>query len=177
MACVSAARPVRDALARGDMKAAAALLSRPYAISGHVVHGRKLGRQLESGLGAGNKTASGPRTCASRTTNRLPRASLPWVTAWARTLIRALPTSAFGPPSNDAGRVLLEVHCLGGPLGPEGATVKSFAWNCCTNSVMKLATTGWMPDPAAIAADTAAGQFAFWPRTPPNVARPRATRI
>ncbi len=37
---------VRDALAAGDMARAAALLGRPYSISGHVLHGRKLGREL-----------------------------------------------------------------------------------------------------------------------------------
>ena len=37
---------VREALGLGDMDAAAALLGRPYSISGHVVHGRKLGRTL-----------------------------------------------------------------------------------------------------------------------------------
>ena len=35
---------VREALGRGDMDGAARLLGRPYSISGHVVHGRKLGR-------------------------------------------------------------------------------------------------------------------------------------
>jgi riboflavin kinase/FMN adenylyltransferase len=37
---------VRDALTHGRMDAAARLLGRPYSISGHVVHGRKLGRDL-----------------------------------------------------------------------------------------------------------------------------------
>nr|WP_297523941.1 bifunctional riboflavin kinase/FAD synthetase [uncultured Roseateles sp.] len=37
---------VREALAAGDMAGAARLLGRPYAISGHVIHGQKLGRQL-----------------------------------------------------------------------------------------------------------------------------------
>lgn len=37
---------VRDALARGDLRHAAALLGRNYAITGHVAHGRKLGRNL-----------------------------------------------------------------------------------------------------------------------------------
>ena len=37
---------VRDALKRGDMETAERLLGRPYAISGHVMHGAKLGRQL-----------------------------------------------------------------------------------------------------------------------------------
>ena len=35
---------VREALTAGRMDDAAALLGRPYAISGHVVHGRKLGQ-------------------------------------------------------------------------------------------------------------------------------------
>ncbi|MES2012417.1 MAG: bifunctional riboflavin kinase/FAD synthetase [Pseudomonadota bacterium] len=37
---------VRLALATGDLKHAAALLGRPYSVSGKVVHGAKLGRQL-----------------------------------------------------------------------------------------------------------------------------------
>ena len=46
---------VREALAAGDMTAAAALLGRSYGISGHVVHGRKLGRALaETATGKGD---------------------------------------------------------------------------------------------------------------------------
>ncbi len=37
---------VREALAGGDLAHAAALLGRPYAISGRVLHGRKLGREI-----------------------------------------------------------------------------------------------------------------------------------
>jgi riboflavin kinase/FMN adenylyltransferase len=37
---------VREALADGDLERAAALLGRPYAISGRVLHGRKLGREI-----------------------------------------------------------------------------------------------------------------------------------
>ena len=37
---------VRDALAHGDLERAAALLGRPYALSGRVVHGEKRGRHL-----------------------------------------------------------------------------------------------------------------------------------
>ena len=45
---------VRCALAEGRMQDAARLLGHPYTISGHVVHGRKLGRSLaESRQGAG----------------------------------------------------------------------------------------------------------------------------
>jgi len=37
---------IRNALARGDLTHARALLGRPYSISGRVVHGDKLGREL-----------------------------------------------------------------------------------------------------------------------------------
>ncbi|MCG6873764.1 MAG: bifunctional riboflavin kinase/FAD synthetase [Betaproteobacteria bacterium] len=37
---------IRNALARGDLARARALLGRPYSISGRVVHGDKLGREL-----------------------------------------------------------------------------------------------------------------------------------
>jgi riboflavin kinase / FMN adenylyltransferase len=37
---------VRESLARGDLASAARLLGRPYAISGRVVHGQRLGRKL-----------------------------------------------------------------------------------------------------------------------------------
>jgi len=42
----SSSTAVREALAAGDMEGAAALLGRPYSISGRVVHGDKLGRQI-----------------------------------------------------------------------------------------------------------------------------------
>jgi riboflavin kinase / FMN adenylyltransferase len=49
---------VREALAHGRMQDAAKLLGRPYSISGHVVHGRKLGRELgkDSDLPGGFRT-------------------------------------------------------------------------------------------------------------------------
>jgi riboflavin kinase/FMN adenylyltransferase len=37
---------VREALAQGDLRRAAALLGRPYTLSGHVAHGAKRGRSL-----------------------------------------------------------------------------------------------------------------------------------
>lgn len=37
---------VREALAAGDMQHARNLLGRPYSITGHVMHGNKLGRQI-----------------------------------------------------------------------------------------------------------------------------------
>lgn len=42
----SSSTAVREALAAGDMAGAAQLLGRPYSISGRVVHGDKLGREI-----------------------------------------------------------------------------------------------------------------------------------
>lgn len=42
----SSSTAVREILAAGDMAGAAQLLGRPYSISGHVVHGDKLGREI-----------------------------------------------------------------------------------------------------------------------------------
>jgi riboflavin kinase / FMN adenylyltransferase len=68
---------VRDALSAGDMDQVAALLGRPYSISGHVVHGRKLGRQLGAESAARvPATAFAPSTCAFRTGSRRPAAFL-----------------------------------------------------------------------------------------------------
>ena len=97
---------VRDALAAGDMAGAARLLGRPYAISGHVVHGRKLGRDL------------GFRTLNLRFPSRLPAAQGIFVVQVHGLTGRPLPgVASLGvrPTVEDAGRVLLEVHCLEWP--------------------------------------------------------------
>ncbi|MEO7547332.1 MAG: bifunctional riboflavin kinase/FAD synthetase, partial [Ramlibacter sp.] len=62
---------VREALGRGDMDGTAALLGRPYSISGHVVHGRKLGREL----GRNALHAMGMRTLNLRFAHWKPAAS------------------------------------------------------------------------------------------------------
>jgi len=118
---------VREALAQGRMADAAALLGRPYAISGHVVHGRKLGRAL----GASTPGASdGFRTLNLRFSHWKPAASGIFAVQVHGLADRPLPGVAnLGVrPSLDAndvngGRVLLETHCLEWPagLGPEGA--------------------------------------------------------
>ena len=109
---------VRDALSQGQMPRVASLLGRPYSISGHVVHGRKLGRDL------------GFRTLNLRFSHWKPAASgifavqvfglgpdpLPGV---ANLGIRP----SLDPADVNGGRVLLETHCLSWPagLGSEGA--------------------------------------------------------
>lgn len=109
---------VRDALAQGRMEEAARLLGRPYRISGHVVHGRKLGRDL------------GFRTLNLRFAHWKPAASGIFVVLVHGLTEQPLPGVAnlgvrpsLDPRDVNGGRVLLETHCLQWPaqLGPEGA--------------------------------------------------------
>ena len=112
---------VREALAAGDMALTARLLGRPYSISGHVVHGRKLGRAL----GAGAAGDDGFRTLNLRFPHARPAAGGIFV---VRTHgldpgpVDGVASLGVRPTVEDAGRVLLEVHCLGWPagLGAEG---------------------------------------------------------
>ena len=108
---------VRDALSQGRMLDAARLLGRPYSISGHVVHGRKLGREL------------GFRTVNLRFSHWKPAAS--GIFAVRVHGLDDQPRNGVANlgirPSLDAsdvngGRVLLETHCLDWPsnLGAEG---------------------------------------------------------
>jgi riboflavin kinase/FMN adenylyltransferase len=104
---------VREALVEGRMQDAERLLGRPFRISGHVVHGRKLGREL------------GFRTLNMRFSHWKPAASGIFVV-----LVHGLGKDGDGPlqgvanlgirPSLDpsdvnGGRVLLETHCLDWP--------------------------------------------------------------
>ena len=122
---------VREALAAGRMDEAAALLGRPYSISGRVVHGRKLGRALaESAAGKGD----GFRTLNLRFSRRAhawkPAASGIFVVEVHGLTDQPLPGVAnlgvrpsLDPNDVNGGRVLLETHCLQWPahLGAEGA--------------------------------------------------------
>lgn len=102
---------VREALAAGDMKRAEALLGRPYTISGHAIHGRKLGREL--GFRTLNIPFGHPRPAAmgifAVRVHGLADAPVPGVASLG-----------VRPTVEDAGRVLLEVHCLEWPLPLEG---------------------------------------------------------
>lgn len=104
---------VREALAAGDMNAAASLLGRPYAISGHVTHGRKLGRTL--GCRTLNLAFGSPRPAASGifVVRVLGLGSVP---------LPGVASLGVRPSVEDQGRVLLETHCLAWPdeLGAEG---------------------------------------------------------
>ncbi len=110
---------VREALQRGDMQAVATLLGRPYAISGHVVHGRKLGRGLQAPTlnlrFAHWKPAASGIFCVQVHGIVADGSPLPGV---ANMGIRP----SLDPGDVNGGRVLLETHCLHWPrtLGADG---------------------------------------------------------
>ena len=106
---------VREALGEGRMEDAAALLGRPYRISGHVVHGRKLGREL------------GFRTLNLRFAHWKPAASGIFVVLVHGLDAEPLPGVAnlgirpsLDPNDVNGGRVLLETHCLDWPASLAG---------------------------------------------------------
>ncbi|MFM2187000.1 MAG: hypothetical protein RIR43_1572 [Pseudomonadota bacterium] len=110
---------VRQALQEGRMDQAAALLGRPYRITGHVVHGRKLGRRLGASSIDGD---DGFRTLNLRVAHHKPAAMGIFVVQVHGLAAQPLPgVASLGvrPTVEEAGRVLLEVHCLEWPLGPE----------------------------------------------------------
>ena len=109
---------VREALSEGRMDDTARLLGRPYRISGHVVHGRKLGREL--GFKTLNLRFAHWNPAASGIFVVLVHGLAPMPLAGVANLgIRP----SLHPADVNGGRVLLETHCLDWPdtLGPEGA--------------------------------------------------------
>ena len=109
---------VRDALSEGRMQDAERLLGRPYRISGHVVHGRKLGRELgfktlNLRFAHWKSAASGIFAVLVHGLGDTPLAGV------ANLGVRP----SLDPTDVNGGRVLLETHCLDWPeaLGPEGA--------------------------------------------------------
>jgi len=104
---------VREALTAGDMARVATLLGRPYSVSGHVVHGAKLGRSLDC------------RTLNVRFGHDKPATSGIFVVrthGLAGHALEGVASLGVRPTVEDAGRVLLEVHCFDWPaeLGVEG---------------------------------------------------------
>jgi riboflavin kinase/FMN adenylyltransferase len=112
---------VREALAKGAMEEVAQLLGRPYAISGHVVHGRKLGRELQCPtlnlrFAHWKPAASGIFVVRVHGLHEKPLQGV------ANLGIRP----SLDPNDVNGGRVLLETHCLDWPasLGAEGGYSK-----------------------------------------------------
>ena len=108
---------VRDALHAGDFARTQELLGHPYAISGHVQHGRKLGRTI------------GFPTLNLKIVHKRPAVSGIFVVQVHGLADQPLPAVAslgVRPTVEDNGRVLLEVHifdfngdCYGKPVRVE----------------------------------------------------------
>ncbi|MEI2415022.1 bifunctional riboflavin kinase/FAD synthetase [Orrella sp. JC864] len=106
---------VRTALAVGDMQRARLLLGRPYAISGHVLHGQKLGRQL----GFPTLNLRVPPRCAARSGIYVVR-----VHGLAAGPLPAVASLGVRPTVEDGGRVLLEAHLLDTRVDAYGKLVR-----------------------------------------------------
>jgi riboflavin kinase/FMN adenylyltransferase len=92
---------VRSALAQGDFAEAEVLLGHPYSMSGHVIHGKKLGRTI------------GFPTLNLRVGHKHPALSGIYVVQVHGLADEALPgVASIGvrPTVDDSGRVLLETH-------------------------------------------------------------------
>ena len=110
---------VRQALAEGDMVRTHTLLGRPYRLSGHVIHGRKLGRELGQRSPGSH---DGFRTLNLRVAHHRPAAMgifVVQVHGLAAHALQGVASLGVRPTVEDAGRVLLEVHCLQWPLHQE----------------------------------------------------------
>ena len=149
---------VRDALAAGDMAGAAALLGRPYAISGPVVRGRKLGRSL--GFRTLNLRFGHPRPAAMGIfvvrVDGLGPLPLPGVASLG-----------VRPTVEQAGQVLLEAHCLAWPAGL--GSEAGYGQRVCVRLLHKLHDerqySGLAALQAGIAQDSADAQ-AWWAQHP-----------
>jgi riboflavin kinase / FMN adenylyltransferase len=97
---------VRLALQEGNMAQVTQMLGRDYSISGHVLHGRKLGRDL------------GFRTLNLRFDHARPAASGIFVVrvhGLGADAIAGVASLGVRPTVEQSTRVLLEVHCLNWP--------------------------------------------------------------
>ena len=92
---------IRAALAAGDLPQAQSLLGRPYAMTGHVVHGKKLGRTLN--MPTLNMRVT-PR-CAARSGIYVVR-----VHGLAQQALPGVASLGVRPTVEDDGRILLETH-------------------------------------------------------------------
>jgi len=96
---------LRAALANGDMNQAEKLLGRPYGISGHVIHGQRLGRQL--GFPTLNLAVANHLHHRKPTTTGIFTAQ---VLGLSDKPLPAVASLGVRPTVEDEGRVLLETH-------------------------------------------------------------------
>jgi len=94
---------VRTALAVGNLERAERLLGHTYRISGHVIHGQKLGRTL----GYPTLNIRVPSLCAARSGVYVVRAH-----GLDEQPLNGVASLGVRPTISDTGRIMLEVHLL-----------------------------------------------------------------
>lgn len=94
---------IRTALARGNLDQAKALLGQPYQISGHVIHGQKLGRTI----GYPTLNVAVPARCAARSGVYIVK-----LHGLSDQPLPGIASLGVRPTVVDAGRLLLEIHIL-----------------------------------------------------------------
>lgn len=94
---------VRTALAVGNLERSATLLGRPYRLSGHIIHGQKLGRDL----GYPTLNMRVPDPCAARSGIYVVR-----VHGLGPEAMPAIASLGVRPTVTENGRLLLETHVL-----------------------------------------------------------------
>ncbi|MBF6618399.1 MAG: bifunctional riboflavin kinase/FAD synthetase [Candidimonas sp.] len=102
---------LRTALAVGNLSRAEHLLGRRYRLSGHVVHGQKLGRTI----GYPTLNICVPAQCALRSGVYVVR-----VAGLAANPISGVASLGVRPTISHGGRLMLEVHLLEGPVDAYG---------------------------------------------------------
>ncbi|HEX7387098.1 MAG TPA: bifunctional riboflavin kinase/FAD synthetase [Castellaniella sp.] len=106
---------LRTALAVGDLARSVELLGRRYAISGHVIHGQKLGRDL----GFPTLNMRVPNPCAARSGIYVVR-----VHGLAPAALPGVASLGVRPTITDHGALLLETHILDRSVAAYGKLVR-----------------------------------------------------
>jgi len=153
---------VRSALADGRLNDAAALLGRTYAVSGHVIHGAKLGRTLNvPTLNIAFKHQH-PAAAGIFVVRVFGLADQP-----LRGVANFGTRPALDPSDVNGGRVLLETHCLDWPaaLGVEGGYGKIIRVELLHKLHDELAYDGLESLKAGISSDIALAKEYFQKNT------------
>lgn len=106
---------VRIALAQGNLAAAHSYLGYTYCVSGHVIHGQKLGRTI----GYPTLNLLVPPRCAARTGVYIVK-----LYGLADQPMAGVASLGVRPTVEDAGRLLLEVHLLDRDVNAYGKLIK-----------------------------------------------------
>ncbi len=102
---------LRTALAMGEQNRIQGLLGHPYRLSGHVIHGRKLGRSI----GVPTLNIRAPQHCAARSGVYVVQ-----VHGLSEQPLKGVASLGVRPTVEDHGKLLLEVHVLDADLDAYG---------------------------------------------------------